>query len=399
MSFLTPSITAFVKKHANEDVRKLAFCKSDLTGDELKEALRQIEGRQKAKHKLPAWASNEDIVFPVQLSMEQCSSELTADYKKKIAGKGLLMADLTGGFGVDFAHIAQNFSEAQYVERNQELCQIARENFKVLGLTQAEIHNCDAEQFLTSTNKHFDLIFIDPARRDENGRKTVAPSDCLPDLTQMQGILSEKASKVMVKYSPMLDINTALKELKNITTIYTISVNNECKELLLIQDFTTGKTEDVKVVCVDLKQGKTDEFTFLLENEKQISTPLATSIGSYIYEPNSSIMKAGAYKSIAKAWNISPLHANSHIYTSDELVKEVQGRAFEVLGTCKINKDDFNRTFNGIKQANISVRNCPLKPEDIRKKLKLKEGGDFYLFATTLSNNDMVLIGGRKPNV
>lgn len=397
MSFLTPSIVNFVKKHVTDDVRKLALCKSELLGDDLKLALQQIEGIQKAKQKLPSFAENENIVYPVHLSLEQCSSEATANYKAGIVKDGELMADLTGGFGIDFSFISKHFKQADYVEINTELCEIAKNNFNALALNNCNVFNEDAASYLSKqAGRTFDLIFVDPARRDANGRKTVAPSDCVPDLTLLQDTFSKTAKRVMVKYSPMLDISTAIKELRNIESIYTISVGNECKELLLIQNFEEERLTDIEMVCVNIKPTGVDEYKTTLNKEKEATITIAPSIGKYLYEPNSSIMKAGAFKSICDTWSVQPLQQNSHLYTSQEFKPEVQGRAFEVIATCKINPNDFNKTFPNTKQANLTIRNCPLKQEDIRKKLKIKEGGDLYLFATTLTNKEIVLIGCKK---
>ncbi|MCR5567885.1 MAG: class I SAM-dependent methyltransferase [Paludibacteraceae bacterium] len=397
MSFLTPSIVSFIKEHASDDVRKLALCKCDLSGNELKTALQQIEGLQKTKQKLPSWAANEKVVYPVHLSLEQCSSEATARFKAQLVTDGDIMADLTGGFGIDFTFISKHFKQADYVETNEALCKIAENNLHAFGLTNWQVFNTDAESYLKQHNgQRFDLLFVDPARRDANGRKTVAPSDCTPDLTLLQDVFRLSARKVMVKYSPMLDIGTAIKELRNIESIYTISVANECKELLIIQNFEADVCSDIQISCVNIKPTTTDVFETSLNNEKEATVTIATSIGQFLYEPNSSIMKAGAFKSICKAWGIEPLQQNSHLYTSQTLKPEVQGRAFEVIGTCRINAADFNKTFPDTKKANLTIRNCPLRQEDIRKKLKIKEGGDLYLFATTLINKELVLIGCKK---
>ncbi len=397
MSFLTPSIVSFIKEHATDDVRKLALGKCDLSGNDLKTALQQIEGLQKAKQKLPSWAANEKVVYPVHLSLEQCSSEATARFKAQLVAEGDIMADLTGGFGIDFTFISKHFKQADYVETNEALCKIAENNLHAFGLTNWQVFNTDAESYLKQHNgQRFDLLFVDPARRDANGRKTVAPSDCTPDLTLLQDVFRQKARKVMVKYSPMLDIGTAIKELRNIESIYTISVANECKELLIIQNFEANAGSDIRLFCVNIKPQKNDVFTTSLNKEKEATVSIATSVGKYLYEPNSSIMKAGAFKSICEAWDIEPLQQNSHLYTSQTLKPEVQGRAFEVIGTCRINAADFNKTFPDTKKANLTIRNCPLRQEDIRKKLKIKEGGDLYLFATTLMNKELVLIGCKK---
>ena len=230
MSFLTPSIVSFIKEHATDDVRKLALCKCDLSGNDLKTALQQIEGLQKAKQKLPSWAANEKVVYPVHLSLEQCSSEATARFKAQLVADGDVMADLTGGFGIDFTFISKHFKQADYVETNEALCKIAENNLHAFGLTNWQVFNTDAESYLKQHNgQRFDLLFVDPARRDANGRKTVAPSDCTPDLTLLQDVFRQKARKVMVKYSPMLDIGTAIKELRNIESIYTSAWRTNAK--------------------------------------------------------------------------------------------------------------------------------------------------------------------------
>lgn len=396
MSFLTPAVKSFIQKNANADVRKLAFCKSTLSSDELRLALQQIEGRQKASVKIPSWAKMDDIIYPVHLSLEQCSSEQTAKYKCSIVDEGKTMADLTGGFGIDFSFLSRKYEEAHYVELNAELCDIAEHNFNVFQFTNTTVHNTDAISFINEyKSPKLDLIFIDPARRDANGRKTVAPSDCLPDLTSIQQNISKITKKVLVKYSPMLDISTAIKELSNVKKIYIVSVNNECKELLLLQDFESSAI-DTEIVCVDINKGITHECKSTFAKEKNENITIADKLGKYLYEPNSSIMKGGIFKSIANIWGVNPIQQNSHLYTSLELRTEFQGRIFEIVGTCKLNKEDFNRTFPNTKQANLTIRNCPIKQDDLRKKLKIKEGGDLYLFATTLINNELILIGCKK---
>lgn len=386
---------AFIKAHKEDNIKFLALhhkCNDDV---DIQFALQQIEGYQLSKTKLPSLcAFFNDIIFPVHLSLEQCSSEISAKYKAEISPKGLTMADLTGGYGIDFSFIAKNFEQAYYIEQNEDLCVIANQNFKTLGLTHAHILNTSAEEFLKNTQINFSLIFIDPARRDANGRKTFLPQDCTPDLSSFQDKILQKTNQLLIKYAPLLDIKLALQVLKQVFEIHIVSVENECKELLFKIDKSI-QTEEPKLICVNEKRGRreTFEFTFTEEN----NAPLyANSIKKYLYEPNSSIMKAGAYNTISNKFQVDKLATNSHLYTSDSLISNFPGRIFEVSICSSFNKTEIKDTLKDITKANLSIRNYPSSVEDLKKKLKLKDGGDIYLFATTICSNQHILVGGKQ---
>jgi 16S rRNA G966 N2-methylase RsmD len=322
--------------------------------------------------------------------MEQCSSSATALYKASLM-KGSTFADLTGGFGIDCSYISRNFSKGHYIERNENLCSVAAHNFALLGLGHIEIINGNSEEVLP-TLPSCDWIFLDPARRDGAGKKVVALADCEPDVAALRQQLLQKARRVMVKCSPMLDITAACRQLGCVSEVHTVAVNNECKELLLkiVQDGARG---DVKIVCANLKKaGEMELFAQSRSDEETAACLYADRPDVFLYEPNVAILKGGLYKSVSEKFGVKKLHQNSHLYTSEELVEEFPGRKFRVLSVFSMNKKELKRELADVSKANVSVRNFPLSVEELRKKLKLKEGGDIYIFATTLRNGDKVLV-------
>lgn len=383
---LSDELKAFIITHEADDVHSLALQAKQYPDIDMEMAIRQITGRKIAKEKIPSWYANDNIIYPKHLSMEQCSSEQTALFKASLCG-GESMADLTGGLGVDCFFLAHGFNNAVYVEQQLELAEIAVHNFKILG-QDIKVVNEDAVSYLSSMPP-VNLIYIDPARRDNTGRKTVLIEDCTPNILDMESLLEEKSKQVMIKLSPMLDITLAVKSVKSVSDVYIISVNNECKELLFIKKGNTGKT---LYHCVNIQNSNTDTYTFYKEDEDTISLNYTTKIAKYLYEPNASILKAGAYKSIAKAYSLDKLHPSSHLYTSDVLYEDFPGRKFVVDNICSLNKKDMKEYLSDIKQANITTRNFPLSVQEIRKKTGLKNGGDIYIFATTLADDRKVLL-------
>lgn len=392
---LIPKATQeFIEQHQTEDIRILALQAAKYKQVDMPFALQQIEGWQKARQKLPLWSRTKGIIYPPHLSMEQCSSELTARYKEKILVGGESFADLTGGFGVDFSYLARSFKQAWYVEHNPALCQIAEHNMAVLELRQAVIRNEEAEQFLKDTPS-IDAIFLDPARRDIHGGKTVAISDCTPDVKALLPLLLQKAQRIMVKLSPMLDIYQALKDLPDISDVHIIAVHNECKELILVIDKRITKESPVKFHAINLTPDKTElnkAFTFTLEEERQAECSFTTELETYLYEPDTSLLKAGAFRLTAKRFQLKKLHPNSHLYTSNILNKDFPGRIFHIEQVIGFSKKELRSLMSGISQANLSIRNFPDSVAGLRKRLKLKDGGTTYLFATTLNNGEKVLL-------
>ena len=385
----------FILEHESDDIRQLALKAKSYPGIDMSIAIKQIAGRQIAKHKIPSWYQCENIIYPKHLSMEQCSSEATALYKAALC-KGDILIDLTGGLGVDFSFMAKNYKQAYYIETQHELTQLAQCNFNTLNLNQSKVIQDDAVSFLNSFDGIADTIFIDPARRNDTGKKTVLIEDCTPNLLEIDNLLTTKAQRVIIKLSPMLDITHALNSLSNVTEVHIISVNNECKELLFIKD-KVRKDEDIQLICINLLTNKKDaSFTFTKAEENTSSISHTDEPKRYLYEPNSSILKAGAYRSLGARYGLMKLHPNSHLYTSDTLIDSFPGRKFQIKEVISPNKKEIKAHFKDITQANIATRNYPFSVADIRKQTKLKEGGTDYIFATTLANEKKVLILCQK---
>ena len=384
----------FIHEHAEADVRQLALQGTKNPEVDLTFALEQIAGRQKAKTKLPSWAAVDGIVYPPHLSMEQCSSEQTARYKALIAGKGALIVDLTAGFGVDMAFMSQGFQKAIYVERQAPLCAISSENYKLLGLNHIEVICADGIDYLHQL-EHADLIFLDPARRDNHGARTYGIADCTPNVLELRDELLKKADCVMLKLSPMLDWRKAVEDLGHVNEVHIVSVDNECKELLLI---LSKEKKPIKLFCVNNDQVfEGDQGDWLNERSiAEIRVPVPMSSQAYLFEPNASIMKAGCFTLLEQRFNVSQLDKNSHLFVSDKDCSDFPGRRFTIEKTTSMNKRELRTALAGIDRANITVRNFPLSVAELRKRLKLKDGGNLYLFATTLADGQHQLFLCRK---
>ena len=396
----------FIRQHANDDVRKLALQGAKDAEVDLQMALQQIAGRQTARRKLPSWASVDGVVYPPHLNMEQCSSEQTARYKASLTpipspkgeGSGVFV-DLTGGFGVDFYWMSQRFKQRVYVEQNELLCTISSHNFEVLG-HKCSVCCCDTATYLT-TMPHVDLIYMDPARRNEHGGRAYGIEDCSPNVLELLPLLMEKASRVMLKLSPMLDWRKAVEDLKYVSEVHIVSVDNECKELLLLLD--QERSADLRVVCVNDDscfeffpgQGKIvpEERNDFSLGEKR---PFAIGETAFLYEPNASIMKAGCFEEVEQGFPVQQISQNSHLFLSSVEIEDFLGRRFQISSISSMNKQGLRTALKEVERANISVRNFPLSADQLRKKLKLKDGGDVYFFATTMSDEEHRLFICRK---
>ena len=415
----------FIEKHLKDDVRQLALQKFPDNVDKML-VLNQIEARQLLSKKVPSWASNPDLLFPKHLSIEQCSSELTAKYKASIIEGGDTFVDLTGGLGIDSYFLSEKFKTSYYVENQKELCELAEHNFGVLG-RKIMVVNSDAETFLNNfycgktclaTTGCDDLtsrrdnacivLYIDPARRDVYNRKMVSLHDCSPDVIELQQnifqnpvetrfIASQCIASMLIKASPMLDISLITNELRNISEIHIVSVKNECKEILI--KIEPGFEGEIKYFCVnfvgnDLKTSQSFEFSETSESSS--NSEFAPTIKRYLYEPNASLMKSGAFKLISQRFGIEKLHVNSHLYTSDNLVSDFPGRIFEINGFAPFNKKIKKELLNDITEASVAVRNFPLSANDLRKTLNLKESDKNFVFGTTLIGEKRVVILAKK---
>ena len=384
----------FISEHKEDDIHHLSLQSSRYPLVDMPLAIRQINGLQKVKLKIPLFFNSPDILFPVQLSLEQSSSESTAKYKSTLC-EGNLLIDLTGGFGVDCCFMAVNFKKTVYVEQNQELCHLAVHNFNVLNRLQIEVRNVNAETFLSEFNQKADWIYIDPARRSSTGKKVVFLSDCEPNVAELAPVLLTKATKVMLKLSPMMDISAAVNELKHTAEIHIISIENECKEVLLILDNEVNKSPKIKTINL-AKANKTELFEYKHDEEMSAEVNFATSLSGYLYEPNSAILKSGAFRLISERFGLDKLHINSHLYCSSNLIPDFPGRIFRMEKVWGNSKNELRELAQKIPKANISTRNYPISADELRKKLKIKDGGDIYLFASTAANENKLIIECRK---
>ncbi|MDR1436572.1 MAG: SAM-dependent methyltransferase [Candidatus Symbiothrix sp.] len=382
----------FIREHLADDVNRLALQKKYFSHPEMDFPLilRQIAGRQRIKNKIPSWYPLDGLLYPPLLSLEQCSSETAAAYKASLLS-GYSLADLTGGFGVDTAFLSKRFTCVDYVEKQSGLAEIAAHNFSVLGLANIRIHATDCISYLREM-KPVDCIFLDPARRSGSGKKTMRMEDCDPPIPDIRNLLPGKARRILIKLSPMLDIQSALKSLQSVTGIHVVSIENECKELLFLID-REKQGEEPLVTCVNFRKNKDAQtLTFTFTEEKNAPVSCTHETGTYLYEPNASLLKAGFYKGIASRYHLTKLHPASHLYTSPELCAAFPGRIFRVEAVSSPNRREIKEHFPVMEKANISVRNFPLSVEELRKKWNWKDGGDIYLFATTLGNGKQVLI-------
>ena len=465
----------FIQEYHEKDTRQLALQSARFPDVDMPYALDQIKGWQTARRKLPTWAACDGIVYPPHLSMEQCSSEPTAQYKLNLAMEwarrvesselrvesleggvdnsseqpatlnsqlstlnchASSMTDLTGGFGVDFSFTSCAFASATYVERNAQLCHMLEHNLPLLGIDNAKVVCADAVDYLSTLDMQT-MIFLDPARRDQHGAKTVMLADCTPDVVQLLPQLLKKSRFTMLKLSPMLDWHKAVEDLQGtVREVHIVSVGGECKELLLV--LSEEMESELKVFCADLEAGggfgeaglsggssrSSGSSCSSLSSEPSFprtpsspSTPslsaslfvyapgssspapnskLKTQNSKFLHEPNASIMKAGCFDELAAAYGVSPVSRNSHLFLSAEPVDGFPGRSFSIERVTTLNKRELRQALAGIEKANIATRNFPLSVAELRKRLKLKDGGDVYIFATTTAEDEHLLLISHK---
>jgi 16S rRNA G966 N2-methylase RsmD len=385
----------FIKDHEQDDPAHLVLKQKQFPDLPLKELASQIASRQKAKTKLPEWY-DQKIWFPPKLSLEQCSSEATAKFKSRLVS-GNSFADLTGGFGIDTYYLSQSFNEKHYVEQQSELCEIAVSNFSVLD-TNIHVHHTNSEDYLKSIQEPFDWIYLDPARRGDRNQKVFLWEDCSPNLAELVPLIFEKSKNVMVKAAPMQDLSRAISELGNkVKEVYIIEWQGEVKELLYIlsSEIVAFPTIHAIQLSDDGKPNSTFSGNKLKEFESSVEFQLPKL---YLYEPSPALMKTGLFKLMAEAFNLSKLHPNSHLFTSDNLVKDFPGRVFKIMHSIPAQKKELKKYLPEMK-ANLSTRNFPMPIAQLKKKLGLKDGGKHYLFATTLKGEEKVLLICEKAQL
>ena len=383
----------YIFTHANDDEKKLLLKHKLILGIPTTLIAQQIAARRKAETKLPLFHKTKGIVFPPSLNLEQSSSEATAKLKSRIVTdeiekQSIKAADLTGGFGVDSLFFSQVVESLDYVEPNQELVELVKHNSEVLKTLNIHFHNHSAEDFLNATSQQYDFIFIDPSRRDSKARKVFSLADCAPDINQLLPSLLNRSNFILLKASPLLDIKQGLRELRAVKKVLVVSVANECKELLFLMEKGFDAEPLIQTVNLDYEGTVRHAFDFKFSEEEALTSTLSPP-KKYLYEPNASILKAGAFKLIGEKFQLNKIQVNTHLYTSDVLTNDFPGRIFEI-GEFAFDKKSSSET-----QANIITRNYPLSPEELKKKLKLKDGGEKYVIAFSGQEKKHIVLAKR----
>lgn len=384
IEILNPEIQNYIYENTGTDVSKLVFQKNPFPDIDFKIILNQIEARTKSKDKLPSWFTTKNILYPNKVSVEQTSSEITAQYKSDlIFGNNLI--DLSGGFGVDDFYFSKKVHQVIHCEINEELSEIVAHNFAALGCNNINCISGDSSVILENLNQKFDWIYIDPSRRNETKGKVFMLKDCLPNVPDFQEFYFEFSNNILIKTAPILDITAGLLELKNVKTIHIVAVANEVKEL--VWEIEKGFQKEVTVKTVNFNKKEKEVFQFNINSDNYASFGLPKK---YLYEPNSAIMKSGGFIEVAVQYSLDKLHQNSHLYTSDDLI-EFPGRIFQIDKIMEYSKKEILATLSNQK-ANITTRNFPDSVETIRKKWNIKDGGNQYCFFTTDRNENKIVL-------
>lgn len=390
------TLQQFIQKNHHKNLAQLAFKKELVEGYDNRFVLNQLYGKQKAKNKLPSLFNNDQILYPVKVSVEQSSSEKTAIWKANLVSGDTLL-DMTGGFGVDTYHFAQRIKQVTYLEKNRELFDIVAHNYAVLNADNITTINGNSLDFLENTQQKFDWIYLDPARRDNAGNRKIGLAGYFPNLLAIQSLLFQKTTNVLVKVSPMLDIQQAIQQLETVQKVIVLAVQNEVKELLLV---LAKEGDTLKVSpsfeCVNLRKNNAEVSYKSLAN-RDCSKLEYRFPKTYIYEPNAAILKAGLFNEIAIDFGLAKLHSNTHLYTSENLVTHFPGRIFRIKAIESFNKKAISPYLEN-KKANITTRNFPYAVAQIKNKLGVKDGGNIYLFATTLTNEKLAILVCEKIN-
>ena len=378
-SLLNPNVQKFIREHYKDDISQFILKGSPFPEISAREIAVQMEGRKKAEKKLPTWFSTETILYPKKLNLEQTSSEITAKYKSRlVSGKNLV--DLTGGFGIDSFFFSEKIPQVFHCELNEELIELAGHNFNQLKPKGTiEFFHGNGIEFLQKKPNKFDWIYLDPSRRTKSGKKVFRLEDCEPNISEHLDLLFEKAEHILVKTSPLLDINYGISAFKKVSEIHIIAISNEVKEIVWMLSPQVSKQETI-LKTINFTHEKEVVFQGKFSEENRVQPHFSEPM-NYLYEPNSAIMKSGLFHSISEKFKISKLHPNSHLYTSEKLA-DFPGRIFKIEKILPFKPKILKRELN-LEKANISTRNFPKTPEQLTKMLNLKDGGEHYLFFTT----------------
>jgi uncharacterized protein YlbG (UPF0298 family) len=388
LSILQAIVQEFIDDNLKSNITKLILKGSPFDKISTQEVANQIVAKQKAAQKLPTWFATKNIYYPPKISMEQTSSEITAAYKANLVS-GSSIIDITGGFGIDCYYFSKQFNHVIHCEINEELSTIVNHNYQQLNVKNIDTFSGNGIDFLKKTKETFDCIYIDPSRRNDSKGKVFLLKDCLPNIPENIDFLFTKTNQILVKNSPILDISSAISELKFVKEIHVIAVKNEVKELLFLLENNYEK--DIRIKTINILQEDSQEFMFNFNEEiaSQYSEPL-----TYLYEPNAAILKSGGFHQISKQLNLFKIHQHSHLYTSEKLI-DFPGRCFKIIEVLNYDKKKIKKLIPKNK-ANITTRNFPKTVTQIRKETNLKDGGNSYLFFTTNQNNDLKVIICKK---
>ncbi|MBP5326340.1 MAG: class I SAM-dependent methyltransferase [Bacteroidales bacterium] len=380
-------IIEFVREHRDEDPLKLLLQQKKYPDVDMTMVAQQIEGQRQASAKWPTLAGCEGFLYPPRLNREQSSSEDAAVHKAEVFqnlfgnGRRLNIADLTGGMGIDSIAFAKTLdSDVDYVECDAGLCQRMEHNTNALGLSNVTVHCGDGIEWLRDSGQRYDIIYVDPARRDTHGKKVAAFEDCTPNILEHRELLAERCDFLVVKASPMMDIDKGIEQLVNVGDVYVVAVKNECKELV----FVCGHSDDEpRIHCHHMHHDVVDDLVFTRQEETQAKVAYAADVKKYLYEPNAALMKAGPFKLLSQREGVEKLARNTHLYTSDSLLQNFPGRTFGVIVETCLNSKEVKRLIPDGK-AHVVTRNYPVAAADLQRQLRLKEGGDLFVIATTI---------------
>lgn len=388
--FLKTEIQQFINANIGADISKIALHKNPFPEIEWISLLNQIAAKTKAKDKLPTWYRTENIIYPFKIAIEQTSSEITALYKAELLS-GIRLIDLTGGFGVDDFYFSKRFESVVHCERNAELSEIAAQNFLTLNATNIECFGGDSSDLINNLKRKFDWMYIDPSRRSESKGKVFMLKDCEPNVPKLLSTYFNFTNNILIKTAPILDLSSGVSELNHVKNIHIVAVNNEVKELLW--ELSKNYLGRIGIKTVNIVNDKREKFDFVFTASHSVTFSLPKK---YLYEPNSAIMKSGGFDAVAEQYQISKLHQHSHLYTSDSII-DFPGRIFEIENNIPYHKSEMKQFLQNVK-ANITTRNFPETVENIRKKWKIKEGGNSYCFFTTDENDNKIALICSKIN-
>ncbi|XLS30735.1 THUMP-like domain-containing protein [Flavobacteriaceae bacterium M23B6Z8] len=384
---LASEVQKYIQQQLNQDLNFLIFKKSPFSTVTMHELVKQISGKKNAYTKLPTWFETSGIYYPEKVSLEQTSSEKTASYKSSLI-KGKSLVDLTGGFGVDSFYFSKQFDAVIHLEKNESLSEIVSFNYKQLGASNIECKTEDAETFLHRNQKTFDWIYADPSRRDDHLGKVFLLSECTPNIPELLDIIWQRTQNLLLKTSPLLDIQQGINELQHVKEVHVVAVKNEVKELIWILE--KDYKGSIKIFSVNIEKEKTDFFSFFYQEEKETKVFFSNPL-NYLYEPYAAVLKSGAFKTISQKYKVSKIGINSHLYTSEALI-QFPGRIFEIQESLPFHKKTLKKRFSKAK-AHVTTRNFPWSVAKLRKELQILDGGEVYLFFTTdLKDNHLVII-------